>query len=280
MKTRLLAAFSLFFLVGCAPVAETPAAVIPTDASSPSAVIVEPSATQAPAETESVPQSAPEAENVFTVDEMGIFVGFDYPEGFGQGFSASFNGVHTPDAPYDLPYPENAQIIFTSYPGGGGFTVNGLRVFRADEVNALETGAVESLNAVLEGQTDHHNDFPRLAGAGSIIDAQLTPLAFQNGNGYRYLVAKSFSADPISSTELTYMYQGVTDDGKYFISFITSVDAPFLAPYIGQTLTTPEDFETYFQTVNKLVETSSGDQFTPSLTALDELIASIVIMPK
>lgn len=275
MKTRLLAtALSLLVIVGCAP------NTAPTENPTSVPVAVEPSATQAPAETESAPLSAPEAENVIPFDEMGIVVGFDYPEGFTQGISTNFNGAYTPNAPYDLPYPQNGQVIFTSYPGGGDFTVNGLRIFRADEVNALETGAVESLNAVLEGQTDHHNDFPRLAGAGSIIDAQLNPLAFQNGNGYRYLVVKSFSADPISSTGLTYMYQGVTDDGKYFISFIMTVDAPFLAPYVGQPLTAPEDFETYFQTVNNLVETSGGDQFTPPLTVLDELIASIVIMQR
>jgi hypothetical protein len=242
--------------------------------------VVEPSATIPLAETEAAPQSALEAENLAAFNELGIVVGFNYPEGFAQGISTSFNEVYVPNAPYDLPYPQNAQIIFTAYSGGGGFTINGLRVFRADEVNALETGAVESVNAVLEGDTDHHTDFPRLAGAGSIIDAQVTPLSFQNGNGYRFLVAKSFSADPISDTGMTYMYQGVTDDGKFFVSFIMFVNASFLTQYVGQTLTTPEEFETYFQTVNNLVETSSGEQFTPSLILLDQLISSIVILEK
>lgn len=281
MKTRLLAAaLSLIVLSGCTPAVETPAVEVPAESPTSAPTVVEPSATQAPAETESVPQFQPEAENVITFDELGVVIGFDYPDGFAQGVSTSYNGVYTPNAPYDLPYPQNAQVVFTAYPGGGGFTINGLRIFRADEVNALETGAVESLNAVLGGQTDHHNDFPRLAGAGSIIDAQLIPLAFQNGNGYRYLVAKSFSADPLQSTQLTYLYQGVSDDGKYFVSFLMLVDAPFLAPYIGQALNTPEEFETYFQTVNDLVETSSGDQFTPSLIALDELVSSIVILER
>lgn len=270
----LAAALSLLFLAGCYP------GTIPTESPISAPVVVEPSAVIQPVETESGPQSQLEAENSITFSEMGIIAGFNYPDGFAQGISTSFNSEYVPNAPYDLPYPQNSQILFTAYPGGFDFTVNGLRIFRADEVNALETGAVESLNAVLEGQPDHHNDFPRLPGAGSVIDAQLLPLAFQNGNGYRYLVTKSFSADPISSTGLTYMYQGITDDGKYFISFIMFVDAPFLAPYIGQTLTTVEEFETYFQNVNNLVETSSGDQFTPSLTVLDELVSSIVILEK
>lgn len=270
----LVTGISLVILVGCAPTATA------TESPSPTPLAVEPSATNPPTETETVSPSAFEAENISTFNELGIAIGFNYPEGFSQSISTSFNTTYSPVAPYDLPYPQNAQIIFTDYSGGDGFTINGLRVFLADEVNALETGAVESVNAVLEGEADHHVDFPRLAGAGSIIDAQVLPLTFQNGNGYRYLVAKSFSADPISSTKLTYMYQGVTNDGKFFVSFIMLVDAPFLSEYVGQTLTTPEEFETYFQDVNNLVETSSGDQFTPSLNALDELISSIVILEK
>ncbi|MFN8435428.1 MAG: hypothetical protein U0V18_15490 [Anaerolineales bacterium] len=273
MKLRMFAAtFFLLTAISCSPKAK------PTEILSTASVTVEPSATNPPAETETVSTSALEAENISTFTELGIAVGFNYPDGFTQSISTSFNGVYTPVAPYDFPYPQNAQIIFTGYTGGDGFTVNGLRVFRADEVNALETGAVESVNAVLEGEVDHHVDFPRLAGAGSIIDAQVLPLAFQNGNGYRYLVAKSFSADPISNTKLTYMYQGVTNDGKFFVSFIMLIDAPFLDEYVGQSLTTPEEFDTYFQNVNNLVETSSGDQFNPSLNALDKLISSIVIL--
>ena len=260
---------ALWLMTGCA--AET----APTTQPSATEVWAE---TQA-AETEPVPQSQNEAGNVIRFDEMGISVGFDYPEGFSQSIATSMLGAYEPQAPFDLPYPQNARIFFTAYPGGSEeFTANGIRVFRAEEIDALETGALESLYAVLDEQTDHHSDFPRMAGAGSLIDAQLIPLAFRNGNGYRYLFTKSFSADPLTGTTLTYMYQGVTDDEKFFVSFIMSVDAPFLAGFIGQTLTTPEEFETYYQTVNAQVESATGGQFAPSLIALDELISSIIIL--
>lgn len=269
-----IAALVSLSLLGCSPAAvptENPASV-PAD---------EPSATNPPAEAGSAPQSQGEAENLLTFDEMGIIVGFDYPDGFSQGVSTSVMGAYQPLAPFDLPYPQNARMIFTSYTDGSEqFAASGIRVFRVDEINALEAGALESLNAVLEGQPDHHTDFPRMAGAGSVIDAQITPLAFQNGSGYRYLLTKSFSADPLYDTGLTYMYQGVTSDDTYFVSFIMDVDAPFLAEYIGQPLTTVEEFEAYYQNVNNLVETANGDQFTPSLTMLDELISSFIVMQR
>ena len=280
MKFRFRALIVLFFLIsvtGC--VAEpTPASDLNNPTATVPPVMEVPAETQA-AETESTPQSKNEAQNFIRFDEMGISVGFDYPEGFSQSITTSMLGVYEPQAPFDLPYPQNSRILFTGYPGSlGDFNANGIRVFRAEEVNALETGALESLYAVLDGQTDHHSDFPRMAGAGSLIDAQLIPLAFQSGNGYRYLFTKSFSADPLADTTLTYMYQGVTSDEKYFVSFIMSVDAPFLGEFIGQTLTTPEEFEAYYQNINSRTESATGDQFTPSLIVLDELISSIIIL--
>lgn len=269
--------FAIWLITGCT--AEPTPIVQPTDA-----VEISPSATDAPvetqtAETEPASQSQNEAGNVIRFDEMGISVGFDYPEGFSQSITTSVLGLFEPQAPFDLPYPQNARIFFTAYPGGSEeFTANGIRVFRAEEINALETGALESLYAVLDGQTDHHSDFPRMAGAGSLIDARLSPLAFQNGTGYRYLFTKSFSADPLTSTTLTYMYQGVTSDEKYFISFIMTVDAPFLAEFIGQQLTSAQDFETYYQKVNSRVESAAGEEFSPSIDALDELISSIIVL--
>lgn len=277
MSFRVRAMIVLFVLISATGCAAEPAPAVDTNEATKAATEV-PAETQA-AETESAPQSQNEAQNVIRFDEMGITVGFDYPEGFSQSITTSMLGVYEPQAPFDLPYPQNARIFFTAYPGGSeDFTANGIRVFRAEEVNALETGALESLYAVLDGQTDHHSDFPRMAGAGSLIDAQLTPLAFQNGNGYRYLFTKSFSADPLTGTSLTYMYQGVTSDEKYFVSFIITVDAPFLAEFVGQQLTSAQDFETYYQNVNSRVESAAGEEFSPSLTALDELTSSLIIL--
>lgn len=254
-------------LSGCVGGASTPA--------------VEPSAGNPPAEIESIPKSEPEAENIFMFDEMGFAVGFSFPDGIEQAVSTSVVGVHEAALPFELPYPAHARILFTAYSGGlEDIPAAGLRVFRADEINALEAGVLDSLNAVLEGQVDHHTDFPRLAGAGSIIDAQLKPLAFQNGNGYRYLLTKSFSADPLTSTGMTYMYQGLTRDEKYFVSFIVNVDAPFLAEFVGQPLTTGEEFEVYYQDINARIEAASGDQFAPQLTALDELVSSIIVLER
>jgi hypothetical protein len=86
---------------------------------------------------------------------------------------------------------------------------------------------------VLIGQSDHRIDFPRLPGAGSIIDSQIRLQAFQNGDGYRYLILKSFDASSLRNTQLTFLYQGLTLDQKFFVSVVAQVNAPFLQEYIN-----------------------------------------------
>jgi hypothetical protein len=240
----------------------------------------EATATNPPAETEPVATSGLEAENLVTFDEMGISVGFNYPDGIQQGTSTSVQPVYTNVGPTELPYPQHARILFTAYTNGSeDHTASGIRIYRVEEINALEAGVVENLFAVMEGQADHHTDFPRFHGASALIDAQLAEVNIQNGRGYRYLFTTSFAAEMVNGTGTTLMYQGITDDEKYFVSFLIPVDAPFLSEFIGVPLaTTPEEFDAYYQSVNERVNTAAPDEFTPSLNAIDELISSIVIV--
>jgi hypothetical protein len=279
MKTRFraIAVFlAMSVLVACSSGNATPIE------SSPSTAAPEATETNPTAETESVPQSQPEAENVVSFDEMGIAVGFNYPDGIQQGASTSVQPVYTNVGPTELPYPQHARILFTAYTNGSeDHTASGIRIYRVDEVNALEAGVVENLFAVLEGQADHHTDFPRFSGASALIDAQLTEVSFQNGRGYRYLFTTSFAAQMVNETGVNLMYQGITADEKYFVSFLIPVNAPFLSEFIGVPLaTTPEEFDAYYQNVNERVNTAAPDEFTPSLNAMDEIISSIVIVEK
>jgi hypothetical protein len=277
MTRKAILILSLLFLSGCAPASPSPEA--------DSAIVTElplevPSATPQPTETGTAPPSN-EAENLISFDEMRIAVGFDYPEGFKEGVATGMAAAYEPNAPFELPYPAHARILFSAYTKGSEqITEAGIRIFRVDEINALQAGVVENLFAVLEGQADHHTDFPRLAGAGNVIDAQLSEIDFKNGSGYRFLLTKSFSADPLQSTTMTYMYQGVTNDEKYFVSFIMEVNAPFLTEFLNQPLTTGEEIESYFMNINNMVDSSPADQFNPSLTLLDELVSSVTIIER
>lgn len=267
----------LLFLVSCASNETT---ALPSIENTPTATnTILP--TQVTPKTTPFPTIAISVENVFTFEEMNLSIGFDIPSSFQEGFDTSIVTLTEPNAPFELPYPKHVRILFTAYTNGReDILADGIRVFRAEDVDALEAGILGELEAVLAGQSDHRIDFPQLPGAGSVIDTQIRLQAFQNGDGYRYLILKSFDASSLRGTQLTFLYQGLTLDQKFFVSVIANVDAPFLQEFVNQPLTTPEDFETYFQTINERVNTADANSFEPSLNILDELISSIVIVPK
>lgn len=278
MKIRALTfsfVIASFLMFGCAanptalPIA--PSDIPPTDI--PTEAMVQVTDT-------SVPLSF-EAENLFSFNEMGISIGFNFPEGFNQSTNTNVIAVQELHAPYELPYPQHARILFTAYSSGVEDNVApGIRVFRLSEIDSLEAGISENVSAVLAGQTDHRTDFPRLAGAGS-PDGQVAIINFQNGTGYRYVIGtRGFAASSLRGTGATYMYQGITNDGKYFISVVLAVNLPFLADLVGVPLNTAEEADAYFRTVDERTNTANPTDFVPSLEMLDELISSIVVIEK
>jgi len=267
------------FLASCAS-SETPTA-LPTLEASPTATEASPAITESTPQATAFPTIAISVQDVYNFDEMNLQIGFDIPAEFKSGVSTSVIQLTEANAPFILPYPQHARILFTGYTNGReDMLADGIRVFRAEDVDALEAGILGELEAVLEGQSDHRIDFPRLPGAGSVIDTQIRLQAFQNGDGYRYLILKSFDASSLNNTQVTFLYQGLTLDQKFFVSVVATVNVPFLQEYVNQSLTTPEQFETYFQTINERVNTADANSFEPSLSLLDELISSIVIVQK
>ena len=269
MKSRIAVitlGISIIFITGCT-LGTTPAPVttnIPASA--------EPAATS----------QSTSPENLFTFEALGISVGFNYPAGYTQGVIDQLAPVYQPNAPYEIAYPQHASIVFTAYDGDAANIIStGIRVFLASEVKTVASTEVEKLNAVLAGQLDQRTDFPRLAGAGRLVDAQAVLLPFQNGDGYRFLVLSKFDASALSNTTMTYLYQGISQDGQYVVSFITSVDAPFIADLAtGQAFTSDSEATAYKDQLNERLNTANPNQFNPPLTTLDALVSSIVIINK
>lgn len=269
MKFRILIIFIFIFILGCN--ANPQPTSTPTQPPVVSTVEV----------AQPTINSKIEAENLITFDEMGIIIGFNYPENFNQGTKTNIIEQYESQAPFELPYPGHARILFTEYAGEReDILAAGIRVFRVDDINALEAGVIENLFAVLLGQSDHYSDFPKLAGVASVIDGQLATGEFQNGNGYRFLNSKSFDASSLISSQTNYLYQGITNDEKYFVSVVFVIDAPFLTDLVNVPLNTNEEFENYFQTVQDRIKNASPNDFQPSLSMLDELVSSIVIVEK
>ncbi|MCA9915942.1 MAG: hypothetical protein KC496_21455 [Anaerolineae bacterium] len=97
--------------------------------------------------------------------------------------------------------------------------------------------------------------------------------------GIRYLVYFSQAANPITSGEIFYTFQGITDDGQHYVSAILPVDTgtitlPF--PDMAQD-NFGEQYRQYLSDVLGTITATPEANFSPSLHTLDALAASIMV---
>lgn len=135
--------------------------------------------------------------------------------------------------------------------------------------------------------------------AGLVIDTQNAKVDFQNGSGIRAVQQYHQAPVPISNEYLLYSFQGITNDGKYYVSVIAPIRVPFLVdmsynPDPSSTTPTPVVPEgglifptltgfndpqvvQYNEAITNKLNQTPADQFTPSIPVLDALIQSILV---
>ena len=126
--------------------------------------------------------------------------------------------------------------------------------------------------------------------AKHIFASGIEVLSFQNGSGVRFVTQYAQYAAPVNNHELFYQFQGVTDDGAYYIIAIFPVTAPDLAENSDSAAVRPingiaypdmsdtnADWDAYYAAVTELLNTTPGDAFNPALGQLDALINSMEI---
>ncbi len=106
-------------------------------------------------------------------------------------------------------------------------------------------------------------------------------LHFQNGTGVRAVV--EYQQDPyfFASAGLLYAFDGLTRDGRYYVGVRFPIEASFL-PFPNW----PDDYneqrkviDAYNQEALQRLKHMKDSDFTPSLKALDALVASLQIEP-
>jgi hypothetical protein len=114
--------------------------------------------------------------------------------------------------------------------------------------------------------------------AGQMFHSNFETVTFQNGSGIRYLTEFSQFPHPITNYGMFYTFQGVTNDGLYYVSAILPINIGFLIGY-----PTPTD-QGNFDEIQKEVElvtqqlnNSTPESFTPSMLTLDSMIQSMSV---
>lgn len=120
--------------------------------------------------------------------------------------------------------------------------------------------------------------------AAQMFHAQYNTLAFTNGSGIRFITMYSQAYLPVNNNELFYTFQGLTNDGQYWISAILPTTYPGLPdnsdnPPGGDWAAFSNQYETYIADTTMQLNANDPNGFNPSLLTLDSMISTISIAP-
>ncbi|MFT3893769.1 MAG: hypothetical protein QM730_19235 [Anaerolineales bacterium] len=235
-----------------------------------------------------------------TVDTGGVVtlnnVSFGLPLGVAQdALTEMVSATTDPNAtaPWDLA-PEHSKFTLTGYQVKDKFTEPQIFVYPAEEYAKLNSTAAEQiqrLKSILSGTPLTANTTPRVPfyNAAQVFAAHMQMVEFKTGRGVRFLTQYAQYPAPINNHEMFYHFQGLTNDGKYYVIAILPVTSSILAEDEKPESTVPAGGvaippdtgpnQAYYDAVVKALDAMYPDSFNPSLFQLDALIQSITITP-
>jgi len=232
--------------------------------------------------------------NTVTLNNVTITI----PQGLAKdALTEMISAVTDPNAPAWEMAPAHLEFTLTSYQLQDKFHQPKIYIYPAQEF-AADSGAGESirrLQAILTNTaplTADNLPFVPFFNAGQVFAAQIQTIQFQNGSGVRFLTEYAQSFATINNRELFYHFQGLTDDGKYYIIAILPVTAPMLASDEKPDAPVPPDgvpfpgyddpnadFIGYYDAITEKLNAQTPENFQPSLSVLDDLMRSLIVTP-
>lgn len=213
-------------------------------------------------------------------------ISFVIPEGI--ALSATEEKVEAVPAGEGVPwwgaYPAHAQYPLQGYALTSGFQTIQIYVYPIAEYVAMneEVGkGIEVLKSLIANPSQpvpERLPFLPTFNAGQMFHSNFSALNFQNGSGIRYVTEFSQFPHPISNSGMIYTFQGITNDGLYYVSAILPINIGFLVGYPTPTdQGNFEEIEKQVELVTQQLNNSSPESFTPSMLKLDALIQSITV---
>jgi len=183
--------------------------------------------------------------------------------------------------------PEHIRITFEGYVLPQTFHEARIYVYPVAEYESLQVQAaqlVAELQALLEARPQTFEEtIPFLPpfNAAQLFRTQIRYVDFQDGTGVRFLTLYGQAMRVINNDELFYTFQGLTQDGAFYVAVVLPVSHPSL-PEDGeippdQLDTFAETFEAYLETSEQSLEAEPPASFTPDLGPLDAMIQSLEV---
>ena len=207
--------------------------------------------------------------------------------------AARFPATEGTDLPYWETLPELIQFDFSGYPAGGDIepqvVVVPLDLDHSDRIgnnlDALKTlittgpDLSRTFAAYMPAQGSQVLPIFPQTNAVCAIAAGMRYQNFQWGSGMRFVSAFAQGPAPVAPEELVYLYQGISDDGRYYVAarFPVTLDSASAAK-LGQPPSPDSDLDTSTKWnrgfAEQLRQLPDG-AYVPSLNSLDAMVGSI-----
>lgn len=187
----------------------------------------------------------------------------------------------TEGLPYWAIQPAHSELFFNGYALDGTFQEPRIYVYSVHELIDLNPAAAEQVDALKAlladpaATSDTGLPMLPLMNASQMFQAQAQTLDFEGGSGIRYLTQMGQGLAPLNNNEMFYTFQGLTDDGSTYVAAILPVSNPMLDT--GEAAGANADLENQINNTGRALDEAGADSFTPSLSLLDSMIASIQV---
>lgn len=282
----------------------------PSGATETASPVATPSETMLPSPTETATATeTPEAtatettepaQNLEEVDFQNVH--FDYDSSvLGSATPREVPEERPENAPAFAMTPKHIEVGFPDFPVTENTFGPAVRVYRMSDYQALAPELVDRevkyLKILLESRPDLSIVFPLsgvlqggepdqgygpnppflpLVNAASDMRVKMEYIDFQNGNGIRYVTHFGQGPSPIEKEGVFYTYQGLTNDGQYWVSatFPVGSSAAYPVPPTGGE-NNLDQIQSFNRDVAAMFDQLDPQSYIPSLVDLDNLIRSI-----
>jgi hypothetical protein len=182
-------------------------------------------------------------------------------------------------------YPDYNQVTFDGYILQNTLHSPRIMIYPVQEYEAMDQNVVNrisDLQQILAQEPATADSMPFLPmwNAGQMMNSNIDYLDFQNGRGVRYLTQYGQAFYPVNNDSLFYTFQGITNDGLYYISAVLPVSNPLLPA--DETIQGDMDafynnFDSYIADMEGQLNSWANSSFTPDLTLLDQMFQSLSV---
>lgn len=185
--------------------------------------------------------------------------------------------------------PASVRFLFNGgkAPAFADYRTPQVNVYRTEDWTKLDPATARTVQALKDLLAAKPADFgkelplvPPVA-AQQVFHAQTKYIDFQNGTGVGFVSYYAQGLSPVLANQIFYTFQGLTNDGKYYVTVFYPITTRLLPTDPKAALGGMSDadwIKNYPQYLDKLVKDLNGlvpAAYTPDLTLIEQMIQSI-----